>query len=503
MENWANHCEIDGAWRSPRAMNVTAVRVIRVAAAGAKHSTNRRRFLLRRIVAVAQPDSRRMPCSVSLGGMRFFSLEGKLAALLAAALIAGCAVTTLLALWLPSWFAAALAVAVLVVPVLLLAHAAAKPVQSLMRALSGGVARYRDGDFSTSLVEARRDEFGELIAAHNELGRVLREQRQNLIERELLLDTMVQNSPTALVLIDAAQRVVYANLAARALLNDGRVMNGMAFAELAEGCPPVLCGALVGHQDGLFSVDIDGEAETFHLAQKTFRLHGREHRMLLIKRLTREMSRQEVQTWKKVIRVISHELNNSLAPISSLAHSGRELARRGATEKLAPVFDTIEGRARHLHGFIGGYAEFAKLPQPRIENVAWAKFFDGLAQQYPFRLVGAMPKQAGAFDRAQVEQVLINLLKNAHEAGGSGDEVELALAERGNDVRIEVRDRGSGMSETVLASALLPFYSTKRSGTGLGLALAREIVEAHGGRIALANRDGGGLAVSLTLPRSA
>ena len=133
--------------------------------------------------------------------------------------------------------------------------------------------------------------------------------------------------------------------------------------------------------------------------------------------------------------------------------------------------------------------------------MAWAEFLGALAQQYPFRLVGEVPTREGIFDRAQLERVLINLLKNAHEAGGAGEEVELALAERGNDLRIEVRDRGSGMSETVLASALLPFYSTKRSGTGLGLALAREIVEAHGGRVALANRDGGGLSVTLSLPQ--
>jgi len=99
--------------------------------------------------------------------------------------------------------------------------------------------------------------------------------------------------------------------------------------------------------------------------------------------------------------------------------------------------------------------------------------------------------------------VLINLLKNAHEADGDAQAIELAASVRGNDLRIEVRDRGSGMSETVLANALLPFYSTKRSGSGLGLALAREIAEAHGGRVQLANRPEGGLVVTLVLPQPA
>jgi signal transduction histidine kinase len=216
--------------------------------------------------------------------------------------------------------------------------------------------------------------------------------------------------------------------------------------------------------------------------------------------MTRELSRQEVATWKRVIRVISHELNNSLAPISSLAHSGAELARRGDTARLPGVFATIGERARHLHGFIAGYASFAKLPAPQLVTVEWAPFLEGLALHCRYRLATPVPTHPGRFDAVQIEQVLINLIKNAHESGSEEDGVTLSILETGRDLRIEVADRGPGMTETVLAQALLPFYSTKRSGTGLGLALTREIAEAHGGRVLLANREDGGLRVSLLLP---
>jgi nitrogen fixation/metabolism regulation signal transduction histidine kinase len=376
----------------------------------------------------------------------------------------------------------------------------ARPLLRLVRALEGAVVSYRDGEFGFSIATKRSDELGDLVRLHNQLGQTLREQRQHLVQRELLLDTVVQKTPVALVLTDAHDHVTYANIAARQLFNEGRKMEGEPFRELIDSESHDLLEVVQSGRDALFPVDMDGAEETFHISQREFRLQGRPHRLYLFRRMTRELSRQEVATWKRVIRVISHELNNSLAPISSLAHSGAELARRGQYERLPGVFSGISERARHLHHFISGYADVAKLPSPRIDEVTWKDFVEALSMHCRFRLKGALPQRAGRFDAGQVEQALINLVKNAQESGTDEDKVTLSIDEVGGHWRIEVADRGPGMSEAVLAQALLPFYSTKRSGTGLGLALAREIVEAHGGRLRLSNRPKGGLRVTMMLP---
>lgn len=384
------------------------------------------------------------------------------------------------------------------------ASALLAPLARLLRALEGAVLSYRDGEFGSSIAAAppgASAEMAMLIRLHNELGHALREQRQHLAQRELLLDTVVQNTPVALLLTDSQERVVYANIAARQLLAEGRSLVGSNLNTLLDQAPEALGQALRDPEDRLFGLTIDGSEESFHLSQRLFRLQGQPHRLRLLRRITRELSRQEVASWKRVIRVISHELNNSLAPISSLAHSGAELARRGDLLRSASVFASIGERAAHLHGFLAGYAKFAKLPAPVQAEVAWPAFLDGLAVHYGFTRVGPAPTEPGRFDAAQIEQALINLLKNAHEAGGPEDGISLTILNQRHELRFEVADRGPGMSETVLGQALLPFYSTKRSGSGLGLALAREIAEAHGGRIALANRAGGGLRVSLSLPR--
>jgi two-component system, NtrC family, nitrogen regulation sensor histidine kinase NtrY len=430
------------------------------------------------------------------------SLAWRVALLAAAMMILAVALVLLLDDWLAdSWLAGAIAVAVMLPITISVVRGPLARVNAMYRALAGTVTSYRDGDYAFSLAWPRHDELGELVDAHNRLGDTLRGQRESLVQRELLLDTMVQNTPVAMLLCDPGGHVVYANLAARKLLAGGRRLEGVLLRVLLEGAPEPLREALARGGDGLFVVERDDEEEIYYLARSGFRLNGREHELFVLRHLTVELHRQEVRTWKKVIRVISHELNNSLAPIASLAHSGAELVKLGKHDQLDKVFQTIGERARHLEQFILGYARFAKLPAPRVEVTSWRELVDRLRSQVELAVDGSLPEAPGRFDPAQLEQALVNLIRNAHESGSAPGEVRLRVKKLPSAVAIEVCDRGSGMSETVLSSALLPFYSTKRGGTGLGLALVREIAEAHGGRVSLANREGGGLSVTMTLPQ--
>jgi nitrogen fixation/metabolism regulation signal transduction histidine kinase len=431
-----------------------------------------------------------------------FSLEGKIALLVVACAATAILVGLVLQHYLGTLWVSILAALAIVLPLaVLVSRRFARRIRRTLSAVTDGISGMRDTDFSVSVAGDRADELGELVRAYNGLGEVLREERQGLLQRELLLDTVIQSTPLALVLTTETGLILYSNLAARQLFSAGRRLEGLQLPALLGGAPQALRDAFAAERDTLFTVEIGGEPEIFHLSRRGFRLNAQPHVLYLLKQLTRELNAQEVATWKKVIRVIAHELNNSLAPISSLAHSGRRLATAPDPGKLERVFGTIEERAAHLKTFIDGYARFAKLPQPRPTRIEWGAFLGGLAGALPFTLDDEPPAEAAHFDPAQLQQVLINLLKNAHESGSAPEEVRIAIDSGPTAWQLRVLDRGCGMAEGDLRNALVPFYSTKPTGTGLGLTLCREVMDAHGGRIALANRDGGGMSVTLWIPK--
>ncbi len=434
-----------------------------------------------------------------------FSLAGKISAIFALCTILSAGVAAALSRYdMTPWQHFILSLAPSIALGLWLLDRFLRPVKSVLQAITDGIRSFHDNDYSVRLAVKRRDELGELVRLYNEVGEILHRERKGIRQRELLLQTALDRSPAAIVLVNPLDRVIYANVEARRLFMGGERLKGLRFAEVLERCPREMAQVLEEGADGLFSIDHDGERETYHLSRRHFTLNGQPHGLYLLRRLTAELGRQEAEIWKQVIRVISHELNNSLAPISSLAHSAELLSKDPErADRLAGIFSSMRQNTEHLKGFLDGYARFARLPEPRKQAVGWSGFLGRMRAIQPFDIVGEPPAQDGHFDPAHMQQVLTNLLKNAVEASDGLAEVavRVAPASDGGTV-IQVLDRGRGLPEDVLRHALLPFYSTKKGGTGLGLPLCREILEAHGGRIRIQNRDGGGTVVTCWLPPS-
>lgn len=317
-----------------------------------------------------------------------------------------------------------------------------------------------------------------------------------------LIRVIADSVPEAVLFFSDHGVIRYANAVARELFFEGQTPEGQNFIRLVAAAPVPLREALLGDSDRLFSMELGGRRETYHVSRRSFTLEDELHTLLVVRYMTREIGRHEVEVLKRVVRVISHEVNNSLAPVASLVHSARLIAKNPEhAGKLERVFDTIEERARHLKGFLEGYATLARLPKPKPASVAWPDFIAKLSALYPRVRFGEPPAQPGWFDPAQLEQVLINLLKNAAEASDAEPDVEVKVAAlEDGTTEIGVLDRGPGFSEEALKNALMPLYTTKASGSGMGLSLSQEIVEAHGGSIGISNRSDGGGWIRLILP---
>ncbi len=338
-----------------------------------------------------------------------------------------------------------------------------------------------------------------------EIGRLeqqIEEQRGAAAERQALLQSIVDATPSAIVLLDEIGVIRFTNVVARELFFEGSAPEGQNFLMLLAAVPEPLRKALLADGDHIFSFGHHGESETYQVAKRHLTLGGEPHSLLTVRNMTVELSRQENAVLRKAIRVIHHEFANSLAPVISLLQSARaKLAKPDSAAKLEQMLTVIEDRVSHLNVFLSGFAALGRLPAPRLQEVEWAGFLERLRPVLDDIQLRPAPSGSGWFDPAQVQQILINLVKNAREAGSAGPDVVLevvAAAEGG--YRASVSDRGQGMNDDALDHAMVPSFTTKPNGSGMGLTLCREIVDAHRGRLRIGRREGGGITVSFWLP---
>lgn len=374
------------------------------------------------------------------------------------------------------------------------------PVVKVNDAIASGILSLKDNDFSVSIHNQGYQETKSLVSAYNALTAILRSERMSINQRELLLDTVIENAPIALVLVKD-KYVVHANLESRRIFKRSHKLVGESFIDLCKALPQDLHQLVMEGRQGLVTY-VDGD-QTFvmQVQRQLFYLHGHAHELFLIQNLSRAMSQKEHELWRTLIRLISHEINNSLAPIQSLARSAKTIAHKPEhLNMLDGIMDTIVSRSEHLQGFIQQYIEYAKLPEPQMIEVDIPAFFHQMETLLALPCTCHTDLKTGYFDRAQIEQVLINLVKNAKESGSSPEEVGFELNCHGEELVFTIFDRGRGMSDDQLAQALMPFYSTKEKGTGIGLTLSSDIVSGHNGKLRLFNRDHGGLCVSFSLP---
>src|SRR5579862_3385012 len=360
------------------------------------------------------------------------------------------------------------------------------PLQTISNLLSA----LREGDFSVrGRAGAFDDALGEVMREVNTLGGTLREQRLGALEATTLLRTVMSEIDVAVFAFDHTRKLRLVNRAGERLL--------AAPAERALGASAEelhLASCLEGEPQQTFQMTFPGAAGRWGMRRTTVREHGEPLQLLVMADLTLPLRQQELQAWQRLVRVLGHELNNSLTPIKSIAGSLASLLTRQPLptdweDDMRRGLSVISARSEALSRFIGAYARLAKLPRPQLESLEIRPWVErGVSLETRLKVgVRPGPDMNIQGDPDQLEQVLINLLRNATDAALiTGGGVQVGWRRNGSHVEIAIEDEGPGISNTT--NLFVPFFTTKPGGSGIGLVLSRQIAEGHGGTLVLENR---------------
>jgi two-component system nitrogen regulation sensor histidine kinase NtrY len=386
------------------------------------------------------------------------------------------------------WAVGAIIIAAWLTVAALLRERVARPLQTLSNLLGA----LREGDYSIRARGAdRADALGLTFLEANALGETLRSQRLGALEATTLLRAVMAEIDVAVYAFDEHEKLRLVNRAgARILHQPGERLMGRTAEQLG------LDVALKGESHRALDIDFPGARGRWEARRSTFRQDGKPHTLLVLADLSKTLREEELKAWQRLVRVLSHEINNSLAPIKSIAGSLQAILDRNppppdAASDIKHGLNVIAGRADALVRFMSSYARLARLPTPELRPMdvgAWVKRIAALETRLPVR-VEPGPEVSLSADGDQLDQLLINLVRNAVDASlETGGRVTLGWERQNGQLEVRIEDEGRGIESG--ANIFVPFYTTKPEGSGIGLVLSRQIAEAHGGTIALENRSG-------------
>jgi nitrogen fixation/metabolism regulation signal transduction histidine kinase len=371
-----------------------------------------------------------------------------------------------------------------------------------LQTLANLIEAVRCGDYT---LRGRRgapgDTLGEVVREINKLGETLRRQRLESLEATALVQTVLEELDTAVLAFNDEQRLKLINRAGCELIGrSGESLLGSSALELG------LDELITRESPAVVALCFSGRTGRFEVRKRSFQEGGTPHTLVMVSDLSRALRDEERRAWQRLIRVVGHEINNSLTPIKSLAGTLKDMLSPPAPQ--AERVEVLQGlgligdRADSLSKFVATYSQLARIPPPAKQTLSLNALLLRLVALDSFLgvTVTAPFETEVAADAGQLEQALINLLKNAVEAAdGNAQGIEVVVSRTRDAVHTEIRDIGPGIANA--DNLFVPFFTTKPGGSGIGLALSRQIIEGHGGTLTLENRtDRSGAIARVTLP---